>query len=33
MKKIPIAIPLLGNEEADAAHRTILSGWKQFQIS
>ncbi|MFL2580174.1 MAG: DegT/DnrJ/EryC1/StrS family aminotransferase [Parvicellaceae bacterium] len=27
MKKIPIAIPLLGNEEADAAHRTILSGW------
>ena len=27
MKKIPIAIPYLGKEEADAAHKTILSGW------
>ena len=27
MNKIPIALPFLGKEEADAAHRTILSGW------
>jgi perosamine synthetase len=25
--KIPIAKPFLGKEEADAAHKTILSGW------
>ncbi len=25
--KIPITRPLLGIEEADAAHKTILSGW------
>lgn len=27
MNKIPIALPFLGKEEADAAHKTILSGW------
>ena len=27
MKNIPIAKPYLGVEEADAAHKTILSGW------
>jgi perosamine synthetase len=27
MHKIPIAKPFLGKEEANAAHRTILSGW------
>jgi dTDP-4-amino-4,6-dideoxygalactose transaminase len=27
MKNIPVAIPLLGEEEAEAARRVILSGW------
>ena len=27
MKTIPVALPLLGQAEADAASRTILSGW------